>query len=125
MHHFIEKRIFLYEYKTVNKNVKAEVKFWCNNISIYNRYTFKPRPLTSCLLFTDTSDESYGRFVMKHLNKGICLAKLDNYEKKTSSAFRELLAVNYVPTSSVYILKNQSVKLNTNNYSTRILSTGA
>ena len=46
-----------YEQKMVSEIVEEELKFWLNNINIYNGYTFKPRPLTSCLLFTDASDE--------------------------------------------------------------------
>ena len=48
----------------VSKNVKEEL--WRNNINIYNGNTFKPRLLTSCLLFTDASDEGYVGFVLKH-----------------------------------------------------------
>ena len=80
MYHFIEKRISWYEQKIVSKNVKEELKFWRNNIKIYDGYTFKPRPLTSCLLFTDARDKG---FVLKHLNKEICSAKFDKYEKET------------------------------------------
>ena len=105
MYYFMEKIISWYEQKIVNKNVKEELKFWRNSINIYNGYTFKPRPLTSCLFFTDASDEGYSGFVLKHLNKEICSAKFDKYEKETSSTFRELLAVKYVLT----YLKNQSV----------------
>ena len=110
----------------VSKNVKEELKFWRNNINIYNGYTFKPRPFTSCLLFTDASDEGYGGFVLKHLSKEIFSAKLDKYEKETSSTFRELLAVKYVLTTFGYILKNQSVQVNIDNFSAcLILSIGS
>ena len=67
----MEKRISWFEQKLVSKNVK-ELKLWRNNINIYNGYTFKPRPLTSCLLFTYASDEGYSGFVLKHLNKETC-----------------------------------------------------
>ena len=81
MYHFIEKKISWFEQKIVSKSVKEELKFWRNNINIYNGYTLKPRPLTSCLLFTDASDEGYGGFVLKHLNKEICAANLINMKK--------------------------------------------
>ena len=70
--------------------MEKELKVWRNNINIDNRYIFKPRPLTSCLLFTDASDQSYGGFVLKHLNKEICSAKFDKYEKGTGSTYTEL-----------------------------------
>ena len=69
MYHFIEKRIFWYEQEIVSKNVKEELKFWRNNINIYNRYMFKPRLLTTYLLFTDANNKGYDRFVLKQLNK--------------------------------------------------------
>ena len=55
----------------MKKNVKEELKFWRNNINIYNGYTFKPRLLTNCLLFTDVIEEGYDEFVLKHLNKEV------------------------------------------------------
>ena len=62
MYHFIVNRISWYEPKIVNQNVKEGLKFWRNNINIYNGYTFKPRSLTSYLMFTDASDEGCGGF---------------------------------------------------------------
>ena len=41
MYHFIKKIISWYEQKIVGKSVKEELKFWRNNINIYNRYTSK------------------------------------------------------------------------------------
>ena len=117
MYRFIEKRISWFEQKLVSKNVKEELEFWRDNINIYNGYTFKPRPLTSCLLFTDASDEGYGKFVLKYLKNEICPAKFDEYEKGTSSTFRELLAVKYILTSLGYTLKNQSDQVNIDNSS--------
>ena len=77
-------------------------------------------------MFTDASDEGYGGFVLKHLNKEICSAKFDKYEKGTSSTYKELLAVKHVLTSFGFILKNQSVQVNTDNSSAcRILSIGS
>ena len=97
-----------YEQKIVNENVKEELNFCCNNISIYNGYRFNPKPLTS---------EGYGGFVVKHLNKKICSTKFGKYEEETSSTFRELLAVKDVLTSFGYILKIQSVNINNSNKS--------
>ena len=85
MYRFIEKKISRFEQKLVSNNVEEELKFWHNNINIYNGYTFKPGPLRSCLMFTVASDKGYGGFVLKHLNKEICSANLDKYEKGTSS----------------------------------------
>ena len=60
------------------------------------------------------------------MNKEICLAKFDKYEKETSSTFRKLLAVKYVLISFGYILKKHSVQVNIGNSSVcRILSVGS
>ena len=74
-------------------------------------------------MFPDANDEGYGGYVLKHLNKEICSAKFDKFEKETSSTFRELLAVKYVLISFGYILKKHSVQVNIGNSSVcRILS---
>ena len=126
VYNFIENRNSWYEIKTVNKYVADELKFWLSNINAYNGYTYKPRPLTSCLLFTDAIEEGYGGFILRHLNKEICSAKFETYEKETSSTFRELLAAKYVLTSFGDLLKNQSVQVNIDNSSAcRILSVGS
>ena len=82
--------------------------------------------MKSCILFTDASDEDYGGFILKHLNKEICSAKFQDSEKATSSTFIELLAVKYVHTSFGELVKNQSVQVNVDNSSAcRILSVGS
>ena len=63
------------------------------------------------------SDEGYGGFVVKHLNKKICSTKFDKCEEETSSNFRELLAVKDVLSNFGYILKIQSVNINNSNKS--------
>ena len=93
------------------------------NINIYNGYTFKPRALTTCLIFTDASDEGYGNFILKYLKKKICSAKFKDCEKQTSSLHRELLAVKYVLDSFGGMLRNQSVQVSIDSFSaSRILS---
>ena len=100
-----------HEPKIISKETKDEPELWLNNINIYNGYTFKPRALTTCLIFTGTSDEEYGVFILKRLNKEVCSAKFKDLEKQTSSTQRELLAVKYVLDSFGEMLRNQSVKV--------------
>ena len=84
MYYGIENRISWYEPKIISKETKEELEFWLNNIiNIYNGYTFEPRALTTCLIFTDASDEGYGGFIFKHLNKEVCSAKFKDYQKQT------------------------------------------
>ena len=68
MYHEIENGTSCYEPKTISKETKDELEFWLNNINIYNEYTFKPRALKTCLVFTDASDHGYGGFNLKRLN---------------------------------------------------------
>ena len=96
MYHEIENRTSWYEPKTISKETEDELEFWLNNINIYKGYMFKPRALTTCQIFTDTSDEGYGGFILKRLNKKVCSAKFKDCEKQTSSTHRELLEVKYV-----------------------------
>ena len=126
MYHEIENRTCWYEPKIVNKETKDELEFWLNNINIYNGYTFKPRALTTCLIFTDASDEGYGDFILKRLNKKVCSAKFKDCEKQTSSTHRELLAIKYVLESFGEMLRNQSVHVNIDNsIACRISSVGS
>ena len=81
MYHEIEDRTSWYEPKIISKETKAELEFWLNNINIYNGYTFKPRALTTCLVFKDASDDGYGGFILKCLNREACSVKFKECEK--------------------------------------------
>ena len=81
MYHEIENRTSWYEPKIISKETKAELEFWLNNINIYNGYTFKPRALTTCLVFKDASDDGYGGFILKCLNREACSVKFKECEK--------------------------------------------
>ena len=126
MYHEIESRTSWYEPKIISKQTKDELEFWLNSINIYNGYTFKPRALTTYLVFTDASDDGYGGFILKRLNREVCSAKFKDCEKQTSSTHGELLAVKYVLDSFGGMLRNQSVQVNIDNSSAcRILSVGS
>ena len=108
MYHKIENGVSWYAPKIISMETKDELEFWLNNIYIYNGYTFKPRALTTCLVFTDASD---GGFILKRLNKEICSTKFKNCEKQASSTHRGLLAVKYLLDSFGEMLQNQSVQV--------------
>ena len=77
-------------------------------------------------MFTEASDDEYGGFILKRLNKDVCSTKFKNCEKQTSSTHRELLAVKYVLDSFGEMLRNQSVQVNIDNFSAcRTLSVGS
>ena len=96
MYHETESRVSWYEPKVIRKETKDELEFWVNNIYIYSVYTFKPRALTICPVFTDASDDGYEGFILKRLNKEVRSAKFKDCEKQIISNHTELLAVKYV-----------------------------
>ena len=67
-----------------------------------------------CVMFTD-ADKGFGGFITSRLNDIICCEKFSHNEKQISSTYRELVAVKYVLSSFCYILKNQSIQVNTVN----------
>ena len=58
MYHETESRVSCYEPKIISKETKDELEFWVNNICICNGYTFKPRALTTCPVFTDGYEDT-------------------------------------------------------------------
>ena len=122
----IEGRKTWYEPIQLTKDASADLQFWLDNINSRNGFTFKPRPTTSKVMFTDASDTGYGGFVAERLNKVICVGKFSNFEKMESSTSRELSAVKYVLQSFGNIIANESIQVNIDNISAcRILSVGS
>ena len=77
------------------------------------------------MIFTDTSDQGYGGFLLKYLNKKICSAKFKDCKKQANSIHRELFAVRYALVSFGEMLQNQSIQTSIDNSSaSRILSVG-
>ena len=107
MYHEIENRVSWYEPKIISKETKDKLECWVNNIYIYNGYTFKPRALTTYLVFTDASDDGYGGFILKRLIKEVCSAKFKNCEKQTSSTHRD-----YLPLSMSWIVSEKCYETN-------------
>ena len=71
--------------------------------------------MTTCLEFTDASDDGYGGFILKCPNKEVCSSKFQDCEKQMNSPHRELLAVKYVLDSFGEMLQTQSVQVNLEN----------
>ena len=71
MYQEIENRTSWYVPKIISNETKDKLEFWLNNINIYNVYTFKPRALSTCLVFIDASDHGYGGFILKRLNREV------------------------------------------------------
>ena len=126
MYYFIESRYTWFEIEILNADTLSELNFWYTNIENYNGYTFKPRPVTTKLVFSDASDFGYGGFTCKKLGEKICVGRFSRLESTTSSTTRELLAVKYVLSSFGNLLTNQSIKVHVDNLNaSRILSVGS
>ena len=126
MYHQISDAASWYQPLQLGPKATDELKFWLNNISHVNGFTFKPRPTTACMMFTDASNDGYGGFMVHRLEEQICCGSFTEYEKQLSSTFRELLAVKFALKSYGGILRNQAIQVNIDNFSaTRILTIGS
>ena len=126
IYQLIESRITWFEPIALTKSASNELIFWLNNIKSRNGFTFKPRPTTSKIVFTDASSSGYGGFIAQRLSEIICVGKFNEFEKATSSTSRELSAVRYILESFGSLLANESVQINIDNLSaSRVLSVGS
>ena len=108
------------------KEATEELIFWLENIKGQNGFTFKPRPTTTKVVFTDASSTGYGGFVAQRLSEILCVGKFNQMEMSTGSTERKLSAANYVLKSFGPLLSNERVQINLDNFgATRILSVGS
>ena len=115
-----------YQRVEVTSESREEMQFWLSHIHELNGCTFKPRPTTSRIIFTDASDHGYGGFAMLRLGKLICCGRFNKHESQQSSTCRELLAVKYMLESYGNLLRNESIQVHIDTFSaTRILSVGS
>ena len=126
MYRLIESRVSWFSPLILDDETLSELHFWNSNIDSFNGYTYKPKPVTTKLIFTDASDSGYGGFICTQLGKQICTGKFSANERGTSSTSRELLAVKYVLSSFSKLLTGQSITVHVDNFSaSRILSVGS
>ena len=115
-----------YTENILSEEVTHDLNFWSHNLAHVNGFSFKHRPTTTTMLFTDASQYGYGGFTVKKLEKLICTGKFTPHESEKSSTFRELLAVKLVLQSYSHILANEEVQINTDNFNaSRILLIGS
>ena len=108
------------------KEAADELNFWLENITERNGFTFKPRPTTTKVVFTDASSTGYGGFIAQRLSETLCVGKFNETEMSTGSTERELAAADYVLKSFGPLLSNESVQINLDNFgASRILSVGS
>ena len=103
-----------------------QLSFWLENIEYVNGCTFKHRPTTTQMVFSDASQDGYGGFTVHKLQRLICSGKFTASEMKESSTYREILAVKLVLQSYGKMLNNQEIQINMDNFgATRILTIGS
>ena len=126
LYRMIETRESWYHPISLSDEALSELKFWLHNINSKNEFTFKPRPTTSKIVFTDASSFGYGGFIAERLNRVICVGKFNEVEKATSSTTRELTAVEHVLKSFGARLAHESIQINIDNLNAcHILSVGS
>ena len=126
IYHHIEKSPSWYNTVNLSRETTNDLTFWLNNIEDVNGFTFKHRPTTTRIMFTDASESGYGGFTVDRLGQMICAGKFTPHESHLSSTYRELLAVKLVLQSYGAILTNQAIQINIDNFNaTRILTIGS
>ena len=105
---------------------KGELLFWSETYDFETGYTFKFRPVTAKVVFTDASDSGYGGFLLRRLGKDIVRGSFTPDERRESSTKRELLGVLYALQSLAHQLSHSSVRIYVDNYgASRILQVGS
>ena len=113
-------RVFL------NSHSRQELSFWSETYDFDIGYTFKFKPVTAKVIFTDASDFGYGGFLLRRLGKDIVRGSFSHEEQNKSSTERELLGVLYVLQSLAQKLSHTSVRIYVDNYgASRILQIGS
>ena len=115
-----------YQQLSLAQSTKEDLQFWLRNIENVNGCTFKHRPTTTQIIFTDASGDGYGGFMVQRLQELICSGKFEPHDRSQSSTYREVLAVKLVLQSYGEILRNQTVQVNMDNFgATRVLTIGS
>ena len=102
-----------------------ELRFWYCNIDSFNRYSLRPPPDSSMVIFSDASDVAFGGFSAS-LDGVTASGIFTSDDHRQSSTFRELKEIYYVLLFCVEQLKQKMVKVFTENQgAARIVSVGS
>uniref|UniRef100_A0A7M5UXS3 Reverse transcriptase domain-containing protein n=1 Tax=Clytia hemisphaerica TaxID=252671 RepID=A0A7M5UXS3_9CNID len=106
--------------------VEHELNFWKNNLSKTKSFRIKTKPEITKIVFSDASETGYGGYTVEKLGKIIAKGSFNELESKTSSTFRELLAIKNVLESLTEFVKNETIEWFTDNEnSCRIIKSGS
>ena len=90
MHHQIERRISWFHPLLLTDGTTEELTFWLQNIKYLNGCTFKPRPITSQIVFTDASGSGYGGFTFSKFERLYVVVVLLRGRENKVSRFKNL-----------------------------------
>ena len=67
---------------TVSDSSIEELKFWLNHYNFEDGYSFKLRPVTTKILFTDASEFGYGGFEARRMGETLVRGRFSRIESK-------------------------------------------
>ena len=126
MYKFIESRKFWFKPEIISVELFSELKFWLEGLDNNNGFRIKQNIQTTKVVYSDASGTGYGGYIVDRLGNEIARGTFTEFERGTSSTYRELLAVKNVLQSVGFLLRNESVQWNTDNINVvRIIQAGS
>ena len=126
MYKFIESRDLWYSKVEPDGITTFELEFWLRNLRQNNGFQIKNNQLTTKIVYSEASGTGYGGHIVERLGNQIAQGKFTEFEKSTSSTYRELLAVKYVLQSFGNSLRHEGVQWYSDNVNvSRIIEAGS
>ena len=101
-------------YFNLDLNVQTEICYWKHNLSRLNSKCISEYSLPERVIYSDASNDGCGGYIVE-VSGSKCFRRFSDYEKSTSSTYRELCGVFTVLTSSINDLRNKEIKWFTDN----------
>ena len=109
----------------VSPEVRYELSFWLNNIDSINGKVMSPKSSAVGVVYSDASGSGFGGYLVQ-CGLDLVSGVWSHEEMRSSSTFREILAVKFVLLSLVNQLSGLTVKWFTDNQNVaRIISSGS
>ena len=125
MHSVIESRDSWNSEVLISEQAKEELWFWLHNIDNHKETPLQFTPRCSRIAFSDASKNGFAGYIVD-VNNSITHGLWAENEKKRSSTWRELKAIEMVLSSQINKFKNSRVKWFSDNQAvTRIVSKGS
>ena len=67
LYQFIDDHYLLYDQKSLNAEVKGELKIWLKNLDAKNGHNIKHNPTITKIIYSDASDSGYGGYILQQL----------------------------------------------------------